>query len=279
MRWPWMSAIISLFLCAACGGGNTGPQGGRTAPGAPETARTAALETAANLMQSKGPVSKISLYLNGFHAAKDDPAMQTEAHHYCNQVNEDFAQCALFDGNAADARLMGVEYIISAKLYGGLPAAEKAYWHPHNFEVLSGQLRMPGIPEAAEKETLKGKINSYGKTWHTWMTGMYGGAGDDLPLGPARLQWSFSHDGEAAPGMVEARDQRLSLDTTEARKNRQDLTALAQPQGGVDALAGKFPAAKPAIPGVVDNGDAATRPVPTVSMSDAMPKAASRPRP
>ena len=32
---------------------------------------------------------------------------------------------------------------------------------------------MPGVPEAAEKEALKGKINSYGKTWHTWMTGMY----------------------------------------------------------------------------------------------------------
>ena len=50
--------------------------------------------------------------------------MQMEAHHYCNQVNEDFAQCVLFDGNTADSRLMGVEYIISAKLYSTLPASE-----------------------------------------------------------------------------------------------------------------------------------------------------------
>ena len=34
---------------------------------------------------------------------------------------------------------------------------------------------------------------------------MHGQKGDDLPLGPARLQWSFNHDGEAAAGMVEAR--------------------------------------------------------------------------
>ena len=104
--------------------------------------------------------------------------MQMEAHHYCIQVNEDFAQCALFDGNAAASRLTGVEYIISAHLYDTLPADEKAYWHPHNFEILSGQLRLPGVPDVAEKEALKSKINSYGKTWHTWMTGMYGQKGE-----------------------------------------------------------------------------------------------------
>ena len=65
--------------------------------------KTATLETAANLLQSKGPVSKISLYLDGFHAAKENPTMQMEAHHYCNQMSEDFAQCVLFDGNTADA--------------------------------------------------------------------------------------------------------------------------------------------------------------------------------
>jgi hypothetical protein len=216
------------------------------------------------------------LYLDGFHAAKDDPAMQMEAHHYCNQVNEDFAQCVLFDGNTADSRLMGVEYIISAKLYSTLPAAEKAYWHPHNYEVLSGTLRMPGVPEAAEKEALKGKINSYGKTWHTWMTGVYSGKSDDLPLGPARLQWSFNHDGEADAGMVQARDTRMKLNTTDARKDRQDLAPLAKPQGGVDAMAGEFPNAKPAMVGIVDNGDSETHAVPQLVMKPAAQRSAHR---
>jgi Protein of unknown function (DUF1264) len=258
--------LVGALVGAGCGGGNTGPRSGQTAPGAPVTAKTSALETAANLIQSKGPVSKISINLDGFHAAKDDPKMQMEAHHYCNQVNEDFAQCVLFDGNTADSRLMGVEYIISAKLYGTLPSGEKAYWHPHNFEVLSGQLRLLGVPEVAEKEALKGKINSYGKTWHTWKAGMYGQKGDDLPLGPARLQWSFNHDGEDAPGMVDARDQRMGLKTADARKDREDLTPLAKPQGGVDAMAGEFPNAKPAIAGIADNGDTSTRAVPVMMM-------------
>ena len=46
------------------------------------------------------------IYLVGFHPMKDDPEMQMEAHHYCHQVNEDFAQCMLFDGNTAKANMM-----------------------------------------------------------------------------------------------------------------------------------------------------------------------------
>jgi hypothetical protein len=161
--------------------------------------------------------------------------MQMEAHHYCNQVNEDLAQCVLFDANTADARLMGIEYIVSEKLYDTLPTEERAYWHPHNYEILSGQLRMPGLPDAAEKEALKGKINSYGKTWHTWMSGMPDRDPDPLPYGPARLQWSFNRDGEADPAMIEARDRRMHLDSTKARHDRQDLAPLARPQNGTNA--------------------------------------------
>ena len=265
------ATTLFAIVIAACGGGNTPPQGGETAPGADRTAKTGALETGANLMQAKAPVEKIAMYLNGFHVSKEDPKMQMEAHHYCNQDNEDFAQCVLFDGNTAEARLMGIEYIISGKLYNTLPAEERAYWHPHNYEVLSGQLRMPGLPDAAEKEALEGKINSYGKTWHTWMTGMHDQKADALPLGPPLLQWSFNRDGEANPAMTEARDRRMNLDSMKARQARQHLVPLAKPQGGVDAMAGFFPNAKP-IKGVTDNGDVATRPVPTCGVKDAQPK-------
>src|SRR5215203_6020500 len=104
-------------MITACGGGNTPPQEGAAAPGADRTAKTAALETGANLLQAKAPVEKIAMYLDGFHVSRTDPKMQMEAHHYCNQVNEDLAQCVLFDGNTADARMMGIEYIVSENLY------------------------------------------------------------------------------------------------------------------------------------------------------------------
>jgi hypothetical protein len=255
--------LAATFLMAACGGGDTAPSNAPEAvPGTAQTTKTSTLETGANLLQSKGPVEKISMYLDGFHVAKHDATMQMEAHHYCNQVNEDFAQCILYDGNTDDARMTGVEYIVSEAIYTSLPMTEKAYWHPHNFEILSGQLQMPGLPDVAEKEALKGKMNSYGKTWHTWMTGMHNGKNDPLPLGPPSLQWSFNRDGEAMAGMVDGRDRRMDLNTAEARDERKDLVALAKPQGGVDAMAGMFPDAQPPAAGIQDNGDTATKAVP-----------------
>jgi hypothetical protein len=265
---PGAAALAAAVLTGACGGGNTPPRDRETGPGADRTAKTATLESGANMLQAKAPVEKIAMYLNGFHVSKSDPTMQMEAHHYCNQANEDLAQCVLFDGNTAEARMMGIEYIISEKLYNTLPTEEKAYWHPHNYEILSGQLRMPGLPDVAEKEALKSKMNSYGKTWHTWMTGMHNQKADPLPFGPPHLQWSFNKDGETMPGMVAERDKRFDFNTTDERQDRQDLVALARPQGGVDAMAAYFPEAT-SVKGVTDNGDAATRPLPTFGMKGA----------
>jgi hypothetical protein len=266
-------AMVVALTAMACRGGETPPQGGATAPGSERTTKTGALETGAAMIQDKAPVDKIAMYLDGFHVAKHDPAMQMAARHYCNQVNEDFAQCVLFDANTADARMNGIEYIISEKLYGTLPADEKAYWHPHNYEILSGTLRMPGLPDAAEQEALKTKVNSYGKTWHTWMAGMHGRPPDPLPYGPAILQWSFNRDGEADPAMIAARDQAIGLNTSEARARRQEFVELARPQGGVDAMAGQFPNAQQPPPGVSDNGDTATQAVPTISWQKPKSKA------
>ena len=87
---------------------------------------------------------------------------------YCHQVNEDFAQCVLFDGNTSNANLVGIEYIISEDIFESLPDNENNIWHPHNFEILSGQLIAPNIPDMAEKRTMRSKMDSYGKTWHVW---------------------------------------------------------------------------------------------------------------
>lgn len=265
------AAVFAVALAAACGGGDTGPGAGRTAPGAERTAKTGALETGAAALQAKAPVDQIAMYLVGFHPGKADPQMQMESHHYCDQVNEDFAQCVLYDGNTEDARLHGVEYIISEKLYEKLPAEEKAYWHPHNYEVLSGQLQMPGLPDAAADEALRSKLNSYGKTWHFWKTGVHEQPADEMPFGPPHLAWSFNHDGEAKAGLVEARDRRMGLDTAEERRERQAWVSAARPQGGVSAIADAFPDAKP-IPGVRDSGDTATTPVPTFEMKNGRPE-------
>ncbi|WP_220040861.1 DUF1264 domain-containing protein [Streptomyces sp. NTH33] len=66
---------------------------------------------------------------------------------------------------------------------------EKPYWHPHNFEWLSGQPVAPGLPETAEKAFFERLVNFYGKTWHTNSRG--GQPGMDPPYGDPKPMWSF----------------------------------------------------------------------------------------
>lgn len=228
--------------------------------GSPKTAKTQVLEAGAKVLQGNAPLKGFDVYLVGFHPMKAQPEHQMEAHHYCHQMNEDFAQCVLFDSNTANANMNGVEYIISEKLFESLPEDEKKYWHPHNGEILSGQLQAPGLPRVAEKALMRTKINSYGKTWHVWNTGHEGMAADKLPLGDPMLAWSFNRDGEAMPGLVEKRDRRMRLSTPEARKDRADLVPLAKPQSGVDALKGGFKRPTRDLPGVTDKRSALSSP-------------------
>src|SRR5690606_10567211 len=89
-------------------------------PGEEKTIKTKALELGAKALQQNVTLADFDSCLVGFHPLKDKPEHQMEAHHWCMQVNEDFAQCVLFDGNTESANLNGVEYIISEKLFESL---------------------------------------------------------------------------------------------------------------------------------------------------------------
>ena len=221
-----------------------------------KSATTRLLETGARLVQPAPPLSQFDVYLVGFHPMKDDPSRQMEAHHFCRQINEDLMQCVLFSGNTPDAHLNGIEYIISERLYETLPDEERQYWHPHNYEILSGTLSAPGLPEPAEHALMKRKVNSYGKTWHTWNTGAVDEPGDAIPLGPALLAWSFNRDGELRDCILRRMESDLKIDTAEKRHQRSDLAQHAHPQNGVNVLRGAFPNATNTPAGVIDAEDA-----------------------
>jgi hypothetical protein len=211
-------------------------------PGEPKATETKPLQTGATELQGHAPIGQIGVYLVGLHVMKDDPHMFLEAHHYCAPKNDDLVQCVIFDGNTSDANMIGIEYIISERLFAGLPDEERKLWHPHNYEILSGQLVAPGMPEPAEHELFKKKMNSYGKTWHVWDTGHFGRPqGDVLPTGTPKLAWSFNADGEAPQQLVAAKDENTGIDTEERRRARADLQPLSHPQSGVNALAPFFP--------------------------------------
>jgi len=237
--------VGSIFLATAallgCGREND-TASNVTAPGRAETVKTRALEAGAAALQDKPPIESITAYLDGFHFYNGRQDVQMEAHHYCAILNEEVIQCIIYDGNLKAAKMMGVEYIISARLFADLPADEKALWHSHVQEVKSGQLIAPGIPQIAEKELMKKLVGTYGKTWHTWHTDV----DKQLPLGVPQLMMGFTADGQADPAMVTARDQRFGIDSAEKRRQREDILVPAiDPEADGGQQRDKFQIADP----------------------------------
>ena len=224
---PILLAVF-IALLTACAGNNS--DSNVVAPGDIKSPATQSLDAGAALLQSRPPVDALNAYLDGFHFYNGHMEAQMEAHHYCAILNEEVIQCVIYDGNRKDAKLMGVEYIISEQLFAGLPKAEQALWHSHVHEVKSGQLVAPGIPEVAEHALMEKLVHTYGKTWHTWHTDL----NKDLPLGVPQLMMGFTADGQADPQMVADRDRRFRLDSAQKKKARADIpTPVVAP--GADA--------------------------------------------
>lgn len=218
-----LAAAIGL---AACGGNNT--DSNVDTPGADKSGETRMLESGADLLQSKSPLKKINAYLDGFHFYNGNIDAQMEAHHYVSQLNEDVYQAIIYDGNGEDAKIMGVEYIISERLFKTLDPEEKKLWHSHHHEVKSGTLIAPGIPDVAEHELMEKLVSTYGKTIHTWHTDQQ----RDLPVGAPMIMMGFTEDGQLKQALVDERDKRFNVSTAEKRKNREDI-----PTPDVDPLA------------------------------------------
>jgi Protein of unknown function (DUF1264) len=176
------------------------------------------LDLASGALQPKYPVAAMTTYLNGFHMYADEMGRQVEASHFCIHLRHDLHQCVIFDRNAPDARLIGIEYIITAERFRSLPDGEKRLWHSHHYEVKSGILIAPGIPELAEHAYFKDLVTTYGKTFHTWQYDR-----DDFPYGVPQLMMGLTEDGQANEALIHDRDRRLGLSTPHKRQNRTDI--------------------------------------------------------
>jgi len=219
-------ALTALLLgLAGCGADNT--DSNVQSPGTEESTKTRVLETGAAILQDKPPVDALNSYLDGFHFYSGNIKSQMEAHHYCAILNEDLIQCVIYDGNVKEARLMGVEYIVSAKLFATLPDAEKTMWHSHVHEVKSGQLIAPGIPDVAEHELMEKLVGTYGKTFHTWHTDME----KELPIGVPQIMMGFTADGQIDQALVTARDQRFDISSARKKADRADIETPAKISG------------------------------------------------
>jgi Protein of unknown function (DUF1264) len=175
-----------------------------------------------------GPVGKSHLHFCGIHMAKKNPKLQFVTQHYCaahsGGADGDVFQCVLFDGTGANAKLVGVEYLISDAAYRKLPGAEKAYWHSHTYEVLGGGLIAPGMSAKEETDFMKVVITTWGKAWHTWPD-----PSTSVPVGEPMLIWSLMGDGQVDEKLLAERDKQFKVDTAKVREMRAKEFGLAVP--------------------------------------------------
>ncbi|MCE9554834.1 MAG: OBAP family protein [Planctomycetes bacterium] len=166
-------------------------------------------------LQGPTPVSNLHAHFCGIHMAKSNPKFQIVTQHYCGQVSDEVHQCLLFDSCDKQAKLLGVEYIISDRLYRDLADEEKKYWHPHTYEVLGGGLIAPEMAADDEMKFMKALLTTWGKTWHTWPDPT-----TKVPLGEPLLIWSLMADSQADPKVVAARDKQFGVSTAKIRADR-----------------------------------------------------------
>ncbi|PSR82674.1 hypothetical protein BD289DRAFT_11069 [Coniella lustricola] len=191
------------------------------------TTKSKVLETGAALTQDFAPVKSICAHLNAFHVYADDPKRIVEANHYCSHLTEDVRQCILYDSPSPGARLIGIEYMITPKLYETLDSEERKLWHSHVFEVKSGMLIMPQpsavVPQAAwekaESAEMEDVVELYGKVYHLWQVDK----GHKIPLGEPKLMTSFTEP-EQFPEfekVVGERDARFGSDWKRKKEVRE----------------------------------------------------------
>ena len=179
-RLPSTPVILACLLGAALGG----LLGAILRPGLARADGHASM-----LTRVKAPIQEVlhcPLAFAGVHLLKELPERAQVAYHYCKEVNRDLNQCVLYDGTGPDAKLIGVEYLVTDEVYQNMPAEEKAYWHDHRHEIDAGLLKSLTQSGDAEKATLAKVRAMWGKVYHTWASGK------SYPRGPARLYWSVT---------------------------------------------------------------------------------------
>ncbi|KAH9951218.1 DUF1264-domain-containing protein [Amylocystis lapponica] len=199
---------------------------------------SASYMAAGTAMMSFKPINAIHQHICAFHAYSQDRTRHIEAHHYCTHLSHDFHQCIIYDSDQPNAKLIGIEYIVSEKIFASLPQEEKKYWHSHKYEVESGFLQIQVkntvpdfITDTAEQPAILELHSTYGKTIHTWAVDLH----PDLPLGPPNLMVSYTGDDQGPPKeLVQERDDRLGMSTERKRNLRAGYLPPYEKQADAD---------------------------------------------
>ncbi|XP_009600901.1 oil body-associated protein 2C [Nicotiana tomentosiformis] len=196
-------------------------QGEQIPPGKPMSTEQHMLDKGAQMLQSLTPIKQMNQHVCTFALYNHDMNRQIETHHYVTRLNQDFLQCAVYDSDHSTAHLIGVEYIVSDRIFETLPEEEQKLWHSHAYEIKSGLWVNPRAPEMVVKHELENIAKTYGKFWCTWQTDR----GDKLPIGAPALMMSPQavNLGMIKPEVIQKRDDKYNMSTDAMKRSRLEI--------------------------------------------------------
>ena len=161
-----IGSIVTGLALAGCTTKNTPPTS------------TTSISSSSSVVTKVTPADGWMLHIDARKHFTNDFDKDPIAHHYCKPVSGGLTECQLYDGDGPDARLVGVETIISKDMYRKLPADEKKMWHYHKDEIAKVDAKLPDLsPEEAAK-VVQSIQETYGKIFIFWNPGQ-----NDLPVG------------------------------------------------------------------------------------------------
>jgi hypothetical protein len=89
-------------------------------------------------------------------------------HHWCRPAEGGITECQLYDSDAANAQLVGVEVVVPTATWKTFSASEQALWHYHKIEIPKVSATLPGMSAAQAAKVLASLTETYGKVYLLW---------------------------------------------------------------------------------------------------------------
>jgi len=218
---PLMAAAVPLVGSM----GKTEDIEGKT-PGDRERTKTKIGEGLASWFQTHSPLNTFHTHTCSIFLKVGDPNKQIPVHQFISHINEDVMQSILMDSDRKDARMVGVEYIVTEKVFSKLPEDEKKFWHSKAYAAKSGLIVAPRLPWTAEHQLMEDLSPTYGKSVMFWDK-----ESDQLPLGLPSLVVEPTKDGMVKGDLIKWRDNVLGINTEKERIHRRDIPDPSKVKG------------------------------------------------
>jgi len=218
-KFSWRAgAAIGTALAAIPLIGRDEEDKGPHTPGEKEKISTRIGEKLAKVVQKHSPINEFDTHLTAVLVDSRNPDKQVPVHLYVSHINEDFMQALIMDDETDDARLIGIEYIITPKLFDQLTVEERKLWHSLNYLVRSGVLVAPRLPAVIEHKLMKDLAPTYGKAIYIWNK-----EDSFLPVGIPQFLSAPTHEGVLKLSQIEKLFHKYGYDWEKIRNSREDI--------------------------------------------------------